>query len=146
MPKKQTCIACATLQMVTAELRYECITLSFLVNEYRIRKFFSRQLRETGSFHLTRHDASRQSTVRSPRLEESILNVVADRPESSTRAVAHHTRLNGDCYFSATDATRTAAGCSSRHLCNCMWFQHDGVPAHFSTDVPTHLTITFGAR
>ncbi|GFY28602.1 uncharacterized protein TNCV_4150331 [Trichonephila clavipes] len=47
------------------------------------------RLRDTRSFHVTRHDAGRQRAVRSPSLEESILNVVAVRPESSTRAVAH---------------------------------------------------------
>ncbi|GFU22481.1 hypothetical protein TNCV_1303951 [Trichonephila clavipes] len=49
-----------------------------------------RQLRETRSFDITRHDADRRRTVRSPSLEERILYLVADRPESSTRAVAHH--------------------------------------------------------
>ncbi|GBM23804.1 hypothetical protein AVEN_91142-1 [Araneus ventricosus] len=27
-----------------------------------------------------------------------------------------------------------------------MWFQHDGVPAHFSTNVRNYLNATFGAR
>ncbi|GFW75053.1 DUF4817 domain-containing protein [Trichonephila clavipes] len=53
-----------------------------------------RQLREKRSFHITRHDAGRRRTVSSPSLEESILNVVADRPESSTRAVAHYVRVS----------------------------------------------------
>ncbi|GFV78183.1 hypothetical protein TNCV_1036511 [Trichonephila clavipes] len=35
-----------------------------------------------------RHGASRRRAVRNPSLEESILNVVADTPKSSTRAVA----------------------------------------------------------
>ncbi|GFX95751.1 hypothetical protein TNCV_4886771 [Trichonephila clavipes] len=48
------------------------------------------QLRGTRSFHITRHDAGRRRAVRSPSLEGSILNVVADRRESITRAVAHH--------------------------------------------------------
>ncbi|GFU05202.1 hypothetical protein TNCV_575321 [Trichonephila clavipes] len=47
------------------------------------------QLRETSSFNVTRHDAGRQRAVCSSSLEESILNVVAVRPESSTGAVAH---------------------------------------------------------
>ncbi|GFX54799.1 hypothetical protein TNCV_2556851 [Trichonephila clavipes] len=41
-----------------------------------------RQLRETRLFHVTRHDAGRRRPVRSPSLEESILNVVANRSES----------------------------------------------------------------
>ncbi|GFW31659.1 transposable element Tcb1 transposase [Trichonephila clavipes] len=49
-----------------------------------------RQLRETSSFLVTRHGAGQRRSVRSPNLEESILIVVAVRPESSTRAVAHH--------------------------------------------------------
>ncbi|GFU30055.1 HTH_Tnp_Tc3_2 domain-containing protein [Trichonephila clavipes] len=58
-------------------------------------------------FHVTRHDADRQITVRSPRLEDSILNAVADRPESSTRAVAHHE--------SARRNRRQTAGEIARH-------------------------------
>ncbi|GFU50239.1 uncharacterized protein TNCV_300741 [Trichonephila clavipes] len=57
--------------------------------DHRIFQQFHRQLREIGSFHVTRHDAGRQSPVHSPSLEESILILVADRPESSTRAVVH---------------------------------------------------------
>ncbi|GFV77896.1 transposable element Tcb1 transposase [Trichonephila clavipes] len=46
--------------------------------------------RETRSFRVTRHNARGRKAARSPSMEESILNVVADRPESSTRAIAHH--------------------------------------------------------
>ncbi|GFU41989.1 hypothetical protein TNCV_4676871 [Trichonephila clavipes] len=55
--------------------------------DHRIFQRLHRQLRETRSFHVPRHDAGRRRTVPSPSLEESILNAVADRPESSTRAV-----------------------------------------------------------
>ncbi len=41
MPKNQTCITCTAVQMVTAELRYECITRSLLIDECRITEFFS---------------------------------------------------------------------------------------------------------
>ncbi|GFW63514.1 hypothetical protein TNCV_401801 [Trichonephila clavipes] len=51
------------------------------------------QLRETRSFHVTRYYAGRQRSVGSPSLEESTLNVGADRLVSSTRAVAHHGSL-----------------------------------------------------
>ncbi|GFT57941.1 hypothetical protein TNCV_2768491 [Trichonephila clavipes] len=44
------------------------------------------QLRETGSFHVSRHDAGRRNTSR----EESILNIPTDRLESSTRTVTYH--------------------------------------------------------
>ncbi|GFU45108.1 hypothetical protein TNCV_4235741 [Trichonephila clavipes] len=56
----------------------------------RIFQQFHHQLRETRLFYVTRHDAGRRRLVRTPSLEESILNVVVDRPDSSTRAVAHH--------------------------------------------------------
>ncbi|PRD27373.1 UNVERIFIED_CONTAM: hypothetical protein NCL1_35529 [Trichonephila clavipes] len=59
--------------------------------DHRSFQRLHRQLRETHSFHITRHDAGRRRAVSSPGQEESILNVVADRPESSTRTVAHHT-------------------------------------------------------
>ncbi|GFT46015.1 hypothetical protein TNCV_3535711 [Trichonephila clavipes] len=54
-----------------------------------------RQLCETHSFHVTMHHAGRQRAVPSPSLEESILNILADRFESSTRAVAYHFIFRG---------------------------------------------------
>ncbi|GFS84362.1 hypothetical protein TNCV_4605741 [Trichonephila clavipes] len=39
--KKQTRITCTAMQMVIAELRYECITRSFLIDECRITEFFN---------------------------------------------------------------------------------------------------------
>ncbi|GFT08542.1 uncharacterized protein TNCV_5024401 [Trichonephila clavipes] len=52
------------------------------------------QLRDTRSFYVPRHDACQRRAVRCLSLEESILNVVPDRPESSTRAVAHHVSVS----------------------------------------------------
>ncbi|PRD30561.1 UNVERIFIED_CONTAM: hypothetical protein NCL1_26092 [Trichonephila clavipes] len=57
---------------------------------HRIFQRLHRQLRQTRSFYITRHDSGQQRAVRILNLEESILNVVAERPESSTRAFAHH--------------------------------------------------------
>ncbi|GFX20930.1 uncharacterized protein TNCV_79851 [Trichonephila clavipes] len=57
--------------------------------DHRVFQRLHRQLRETSTFHVTRHAADRRSAVRRPTLEEIILNVVSDRPESSTRSVAH---------------------------------------------------------
>ncbi|GFS74300.1 integrase catalytic domain-containing protein [Trichonephila clavipes] len=57
--------------------------------DHRIFQRLHRQLNETCSFHVTRHNARRRRSVRNPSQEESILNFVADRPESSTRAIAH---------------------------------------------------------
>ncbi|GFV86489.1 hypothetical protein TNCV_2156821 [Trichonephila clavipes] len=41
MPKMKTGITCTAEQMVTAEMRYECITRSFLIDECRFTEFFS---------------------------------------------------------------------------------------------------------
>ncbi|GFY36087.1 uncharacterized protein TNCV_4844591 [Trichonephila clavipes] len=58
---------------------------------HRIFERLHRQLRETGSFSVTRRDIGRQSAVHSPSLKESILNDVANKPElGRTSAVAHH--------------------------------------------------------
>ncbi|GFW24072.1 hypothetical protein TNCV_4951161 [Trichonephila clavipes] len=61
---------------------------------HRMFQGLHRQLRETHSFHVTRHDADRRSAVRSPSLAERILNIEADRPESSTSVVAHHVSVS----------------------------------------------------
>ncbi|GFT29043.1 uncharacterized protein TNCV_3586921 [Trichonephila clavipes] len=58
--------------------------------DHRIFQWLHRQLRETRSFHVSRHDADRRRAVSSPSLVESMLNVVADRPESTTTAVTHY--------------------------------------------------------
>ncbi|GFX91183.1 DUF4817 domain-containing protein [Trichonephila clavipes] len=62
--------------------------------DHRIFQRLQRQLHETRSFHVTRHDAGRRRHVRSSNLDESILNVVANRPESSTKVVAHHVSVS----------------------------------------------------
>ncbi|GFW62278.1 hypothetical protein TNCV_912901 [Trichonephila clavipes] len=73
--------------MVTAEECYEFITRRFLIDECWIKEFFSGYIvnSEIRSIHVTRHDAGRRSTLRNPSLEESVLNVADDRPESSTQ-------------------------------------------------------------
>ncbi|GFV80077.1 hypothetical protein TNCV_1476401 [Trichonephila clavipes] len=79
--------------MVIAELRVECITRIFLINECRITEYFSGYIFNFVKhirYHIIRHDADRRRAVCSPSLEKGILNVVADRPESSTTAVAHY--------------------------------------------------------
>ncbi|GFX36777.1 uncharacterized protein TNCV_5036131 [Trichonephila clavipes] len=62
--------------------------------DHRIFQRLHRQLREIRSFHVTRHSAGLQRSVRSPSLEENILNVMAVKPASSTRAVAHHVSVS----------------------------------------------------
>ncbi|GFS88088.1 hypothetical protein TNCV_764681 [Trichonephila clavipes] len=52
----------------------------------RIFHRLHRQLSEIHLFHVTRHDTVQRRAVRSSSLAKSVLNVVADRPESSTRA------------------------------------------------------------
>ncbi|GFT95087.1 uncharacterized protein TNCV_1473481 [Trichonephila clavipes] len=64
------------------------------IPDHRIFQRLHRQFPVTRPFHVTRHDAGRQRAVRSPTLEESILNIVAVRPESSIRAVAHHVSVS----------------------------------------------------
>ncbi|GFX02611.1 uncharacterized protein TNCV_728651 [Trichonephila clavipes] len=72
----------------------------------RIFQWLDRQLRETLSFHITRHDVGRQRAVRSPNLEESILNIVAVKPESSTRSVAHHISVNHETVCRVVNGNR----------------------------------------
>ncbi|GFV32506.1 hypothetical protein TNCV_1677921 [Trichonephila clavipes] len=79
-----------------AELLNECITFNFLMDESQT--FLHRRLCEARSFYVTRYDAGRQKAVLSPSLEESILNVVADRAELSTTAVAHYARHHRRLY------------------------------------------------
>ncbi|GFT40633.1 hypothetical protein TNCV_3008071 [Trichonephila clavipes] len=50
----------------------------------RIFQLLHRELSEKRSFYVPRRDADRRRAVPSPSLEESTLNVVADRPKSST--------------------------------------------------------------
>ncbi|GFV94632.1 hypothetical protein TNCV_3826991 [Trichonephila clavipes] len=64
----QTCISCTAVLMVKAEMRYECITHSFLINECRTREIFQllhRQLHEKRSFYVTRHDGGRRRGTQS---------------------------------------------------------------------------------
>ncbi|GFX68453.1 hypothetical protein TNCV_3998851 [Trichonephila clavipes] len=53
--------------------------------DHRIFQQLHHQHRETCSFHITRHDAGRRTALRSPSLEESILNVVVGRPQSQVQ-------------------------------------------------------------
>ncbi|GFW06412.1 hypothetical protein TNCV_2187471 [Trichonephila clavipes] len=91
MSKKQTCITCTAVQMVTAELRYECITCSFLIDECRITECFSGYINNMKRVHSTSPDMMLvdEELYAVQDWKKSILNVAVDRPESSTRAVAH---------------------------------------------------------
>ncbi|GFX73741.1 hypothetical protein TNCV_4290571 [Trichonephila clavipes] len=60
------------------------------MSDHRIFQRLQHQLCGTRSFHVTRHDAGRQRVVSGSRLVESILNAVANRPESNTRVIAYH--------------------------------------------------------
>ncbi|GFV55782.1 DUF4817 domain-containing protein [Trichonephila clavipes] len=64
------------------------------IMDHRIFQRLHHLLRGTRSFHVTRHDLGRRRAVKSQSMEESILNVVADRPKSSTRAVAHQVSVS----------------------------------------------------
>ncbi|GFW53961.1 hypothetical protein TNCV_1086781 [Trichonephila clavipes] len=92
---------------------------------HRIFQRLHRQFCETHSFRVNGHDY-----VRSPILEESIWSVI----KSSTRAAIHHEKqVLPELLQDAPVATR-----------NRMWYQHNWIPAHFSTDVQTYLNATFG--
>ncbi|GFY08495.1 hypothetical protein TNCV_4970221 [Trichonephila clavipes] len=49
--------------------------------DHRIVQRLHRQLRETRSFHFTKHDTIRRREIPNPSLGESTLNVMADRPK-----------------------------------------------------------------
>lgn len=92
--KKQTCIIHTAVQMVTTELlRYECMTRSFLIYECWIKEFFCGYIVNLMKHvHSTSPDlrlVEEKLAARSSSLEESILNIVADRPESNARFIVH---------------------------------------------------------
>ncbi|GFX99929.1 hypothetical protein TNCV_259661 [Trichonephila clavipes] len=79
--------------MVTVKLRYEYITRSFLIDECRITEFFSGFI-----VNFIKHVCSTSPGMMLVDKElhavQSILNVVAVRPESSIKAVAHHVSVS----------------------------------------------------
>ncbi|GFW94673.1 hypothetical protein TNCV_4247131 [Trichonephila clavipes] len=62
--------------------------------DYGIFQLLHRELHETRLLLVAKHDAGIRTALRTPSLEESLLNFVADRPESSTIAVAHHVSVS----------------------------------------------------
>ncbi|GFW51232.1 hypothetical protein TNCV_3595141 [Trichonephila clavipes] len=72
MPKMQTYISCLALQM-------------------RLHGQLKKQARFTSRNMML---VDEELHARSPSLKESIMNVVADRPESSTSAVAHQVNVS----------------------------------------------------
>ncbi|GFT92862.1 hypothetical protein TNCV_740311 [Trichonephila clavipes] len=75
---------CANVNGKAAFQMYHAQFLDRRMPDHRIFQRLHRRLRETRSFHVTRCDVGRRTAARSPSLEESILNVVADRPVSKT--------------------------------------------------------------
>ncbi|GFT80264.1 hypothetical protein TNCV_3202701 [Trichonephila clavipes] len=77
--------------MVMAELRYECVKGSFLIDECRIKFFsgsivnFVKHVRSTSSDH---------GQTGRRRAKRKHLERIADRPESRARAVALHISVN----------------------------------------------------
>ena len=57
--------------------------------DHRIFQLLHRQLNETGSIHVAGYEDGRQIAVLSPSLVECILNIVIDKPKSSTKVVIH---------------------------------------------------------
>ncbi|GFY32275.1 hypothetical protein TNCV_3557831 [Trichonephila clavipes] len=115
--------------MVTAELRYECITLNFMVYEC---EFFSGYIvfyPETVLFLVTRHDAGRRRAELSPSPEESTFNVVANRPESST-----------ECVFSSDEAHFCLNGYVNKQ--NCRIWSEANPQVYVETPLhPEKLTV-----
>ncbi|GFT93626.1 hypothetical protein TNCV_677571 [Trichonephila clavipes] len=68
MPKKQTRITCTAEQMIMEELRYECTKRSFLIDDHGLFQRLYCQVRETGSFPVTKHDAHPRRAARSSKL------------------------------------------------------------------------------
>lgn len=69
----------------------------FLHRQMQNHRTFQRlhcHLLERGSFHVTRNEAGLKDLYAVQSLEEIILNFVANRPESCSRAVAHNVGLN----------------------------------------------------
>ncbi|GFX10192.1 hypothetical protein TNCV_1865901 [Trichonephila clavipes] len=79
---------CANGIGIAALRRYYAQFPDRRIPDHRIFQQLHHQLRETRSFRVTRYDEGRRRAIRSPSLEERILNVVADKTES-TRNVAH---------------------------------------------------------
>ncbi|GFX93866.1 DUF4817 domain-containing protein [Trichonephila clavipes] len=120
----------AALQIYHAQFSYRRMP------DHRIFERLHRQLRETRSFHITRRDVCRRRVVHSSSLEESILNVLSDRPGSSTRSddqdvsVNHQTvcgMLNENLlhlfHFQRVQACRLSSPTTSRRYSNvrCSW-------------------------
>ncbi|GFS96399.1 hypothetical protein TNCV_17321 [Trichonephila clavipes] len=99
--RTDTRITYTAVQMVTAELLYKCITHSFLIDECLITELFSGDIVN----HVTRHDAGLRRPARSPSLKESILNVVAYRLESRTRAIGHLVSVSRQIICKCTSPT-----------------------------------------
>ncbi|GFY13523.1 hypothetical protein TNCV_4958931 [Trichonephila clavipes] len=75
----QTYITCTAMQMVMAELRYECITRSFLIDECRITEYVRDYIVNfVEQVHYTSPDMmlGQQRAVRNSSLEESILCLI----------------------------------------------------------------------
>ncbi|GFW35486.1 hypothetical protein TNCV_3071141 [Trichonephila clavipes] len=99
---------------------------------------FQQLRREAVSFHVTSQATGQLRTVQSPRLEESILNAVADISESRTRTVAlhasvsHHTicRVLNEIYLHSFLFQRVQALNPSDypfHLNFCLWVLYTSV-------------------
>ncbi|GFT86911.1 hypothetical protein TNCV_4300461 [Trichonephila clavipes] len=66
----------------------------FLYAENVGKHYMYDRVNRNGKAALLIYDAGRRGAVRSLIQQESALNVVADSPESSTRAVAHHVSVS----------------------------------------------------
>ncbi|GFW65607.1 hypothetical protein TNCV_3550301 [Trichonephila clavipes] len=96
--------------MIMVELRYECITRSFLIDECRITEFFSSYIVNfTKQVPSTSPDlmlVDEKLSVCKSILEESILNIVADGPESRTRAIAPRVNMSHQTVYTVLNENR----------------------------------------
>lgn len=59
-----------------------------IIPDHRIFSNIHRRLVETGTFNKNSNDAGRPRTVRTPQIEEAVLNEIEEHPETSTRKIS----------------------------------------------------------
>lgn len=65
-----------------------------LIPNHRMFPNIHRRLVETGTFNKNINDAGRPRTVRTPQIEEAVLNEVNEHPDTSTRKISEHLNIS----------------------------------------------------
>ncbi|GFV16518.1 hypothetical protein TNCV_4785801 [Trichonephila clavipes] len=98
MPKRQTC---TDMQMVTAELRYDCIRRSFLINEGQIPEFSSGYIvnfvKHIRSSSLDMMLVNKELSFVNPTPLAHAYNQRDVQPRGNISAVAHHASHHTAC-------------------------------------------------